>query len=93
MASAKLKGQHHLAQAEQVGHAPLAASPMITIAGMIARSRVMSRRTQGWIRSAHEPFHDHLPARVPVIVLLWPLASSATAKRMLASAVPGAGPA
>ena len=31
------------------------------------------------------------PASVPVIVLLWPLARSATAKRMLAAAVPRSG--
>src|SRR5882672_6966176 len=70
---------------------PSPRSPMMTIAGMMARSRVMSRRTQGWIRQRMNSSMTTCPARVPVIVLLWPLASSATAKRMRASAVPRSG--
>ena len=64
---------------------------MIRIAGTTASVRVISRRTQGLIRQCMKPSITTCPASVPVIVLLWPLASSATAKSVLASAVPSSG--
>ena len=46
--------------------------------------RVISRRTHGRIRQCMKPSITTWPASVPVMVLLWPLASRATANRMLA---------
>ncbi len=65
--------------------------PMINTAGRIARLRVIRRRTQGLIRQCMKPSITTWPARVPVMVLLWPLASSATANNVLAAAVPSNG--
>ena len=39
-------------------------------AGRMARERVMSRRTQGWMRQCMKPSMTTWPASVPVIVLL-----------------------
>ena len=58
---------------------------MMKTAGTMASERVMSRRTHGRIRQCMKPSITTCPASVPVIVLLWPLASSATANRVLAS--------
>ena len=46
--------------------------------------RVMRRRTHGWMRQCMKPSITTCPASVPVMVLLWPLASSATANSVLA---------
>ncbi len=51
----------------------------------------MSRRTQGWSRQRMKPSITTWPARVPVMVLLWPEASRATANRTLAAPVPRSG--
>ena len=64
---------------------------MMMIAGITASERVMSRRTHGLILQFMKPSMTTCPARVPVIVLLWPLARSATAKSVLASVVPRSG--
>ena len=65
--------------------------PMMKMAGRMASKRVMSRRTHGWIRQRMKPSMTTCPASVPVMVLLWPLERSATAKSVLASAVPRRG--
>ena len=65
--------------------------PMMKTAGRMASVRVMSRRTQGLIRQCMKPSITTCPASVPVMVLLWPLASSATANSVLAAAVPNNG--
>ena len=65
--------------------------PMMRTAGRIARPRVINRRTQGRIRQCMKPSITTCPASVPVMVLLWPLASSATANNVLARAVPKSG--
>ena len=57
----------------------------------MASERVISRRTQGLIRQCMKPSITTWPASVPVMVLLWPLASRATAKSVLAAAVPSSG--
>ena len=54
----------------------------------MARLRVMSRRTQGETLQCMKPSITTCPARVPVIVLLCPLANSATANSVLAKVVP-----
>ena len=64
---------------------------MIKIAGRIAKPRVISRRIQGDSFQCMKPSITTWPASVPVIVLLCPLANSATANRMLAAAVPISG--
>ena len=64
---------------------------MMKTAGRMASVRVMSRRTQGLIRQCMKPSITTCPASVPVMVLLWPLASSATANSVLATAVPSSG--
>ena len=51
----------------------------------------MSRRTQGLILQCMNPSITTCPASVPVIVLLWPLASSATANNVLAADMPSSG--
>jgi hypothetical protein len=51
----------------------------------------MSRRTHGLIRQCMKPSITTCPASVPVMVLLWPLASRATANSVLATAVPNNG--
>ena len=53
--------------------------------------RVISRRSHGWIRQCMKPSITTWPASVPVMVLLCPLASSATANSVLAAAVPSSG--
>ena len=62
--------------------------PMMKTAGRIASVRVMSRRTHGLMRQCMKPSITTCPASVPVMVLLWPLASSATANSVLASGGP-----
>ena len=64
---------------------------MTRSAGTIASIRVIRRRTQGAIRQCMKPSITTCPASVPVIVMIvrWP--SSATAKSMLAAAVPSSG--
>ena len=57
---------------------------MTRIAGRIASQRVIRRRTHGLKRQCMKPSMTTCPASVPVIVLLWPLASSATANSVLA---------
>ena len=50
-------------------------SPMIAItaaAGMMARLRLMSRRSHGRIRTRRKPSITICPASVPVMVLAWP---------------------
>src|SRR6266436_1198351 len=66
-------------------------TPIINTAGKMASDRVMSRRTQGLIRQCMKPSITTCPAKVPVMVLLCPLASSATANKVLAAAVPNKG--
>ena len=66
-------------------------TPMTRIAGMIASARVISRRNQGWIRQCMNPSITTCPASVPVMVLLWPLASNAITNSVLASDVPSKG--
>ncbi len=61
------------------------------IAGVIAAPRVINRRTQGWIFQCMNPSITTCPARVPVMVLLCPLASNARAKSKLAPAAPSSG--
>ena len=58
---------------------------------MMASIRVTSRRNQGRMRQCMNPSITTCPARVPVMVLLWPLASNATANSVLATAVPSKG--
>ncbi len=65
--------------------------PMIRMAGMTARVRVSNRRTQGRMRQCMKPSMTTCPASVPVMVLLWPLASRATAKSVLAATLPRSG--
>ena len=65
--------------------------PMMTTAGMMASRRVIRRRSHGWMRQCMKPSMTTCPASVPVMVLLCPLASSATANRMLAATVPRSG--
>ena len=55
--------------------------PMISTAGMMASVRVMSRRSHGWIRQCMKPSITTCPASVPVMVLLWPLASKRHGKQ------------
>ena len=64
---------------------------MTKTAGRMARVRVISRRTQGEIRQCMKPSITTCPASVPVMVLLCPLASRATANSVLAAAVPSSG--
>ena len=64
---------------------------MMKTAGKIASVRVIRRRNQGRIRQCMKPSITTCPASVPVIVLLWPAASRATANRVLAAAVPNSG--
>ncbi len=52
---------------------------MVTTAGTMAMSRVMSRRSQGRSRMSRKPSITICPASVPVMVELWPAASRATA--------------
>jgi len=65
--------------------------PIMRTAGRMARLRVMSRRTHGRMRQCMKPSITTCPARVPVMVLLCPLASSATANSVLAKVVPNNG--
>ncbi len=58
---------------------------------MMASVRVMSRRNHGLIRQCMKPSITTCPASVPVMVLLCPLASSATTNNVLAAAVPSKG--
>ena len=51
----------------------------------------MSRRTHGGTLQCMKPSITTCPASVPVIVLLCPLAKSATANSVLASVVPNSG--
>ena len=64
---------------------------MIKTAGRMANVRVMSRRTHGKIRQCMKPSITTCPASVPVMVLLWPLANSATANSVLATVAPNNG--
>src|SRR5215472_12034322 len=66
-------------------------NPMIAMAGRIAISRVISRRSHGLMRQFMKPSITTWPARVPVIVLLCPLARSAMANSVLANPVPSSG--
>ena len=63
-------------------------SAVTMTAGMIAMSRVMSRRSQAGSRMSRNPSITIWPASVPVMVEFWPEASSATANSVLASVVP-----
>ena len=65
--------------------------PITNTAGKMASVRVMSRRTQGLMRQRMKPSMTTCPASVPVMVLLCPLASRATANSVLAAAVPSNG--
>ena len=64
---------------------------MIRIAGITASVREIILRSHGRMRQFMKPSITTCPANVPVIVLLCPLASSATAKSVLASVVPSSG--
>jgi 1-acyl-sn-glycerol-3-phosphate acyltransferase len=66
-------------------------SPITSTAGTIARTRVMSRRNHGLSRQRMKPSITTWPASVPVMVLLWPLASNATTNNVLATVVPSSG--
>ena len=88
----QLQAQDDLAQDQQGAGAALAVdgrSP--ATAGMMARSRVMSRRSQAGSRRSRNPSMTIWPARVPVMVLFWPDASRANAKSVPAAAVPSSG--
>ena len=61
------------------------------IAGMIAMSRVMSRRSHGRSRRLMKPSITICPASVPVSVAFCPEQSSATANSTLAIVVPRSG--
>jgi hypothetical protein len=64
---------------------------MNNAAGMMARPRLISRRSQGRIRMRRNPSITICPASVPVIVLACPEQSSATANTTEASVVPSSG--
>ena len=64
---------------------------MTMIAGMMAMSRVISRRSHGRRRRLMKPSITIWPASVPVSVAFWPEQSSATANSMLAIVVPSSG--
>src|SRR5207253_2231937 len=66
----------------------LSVIPITITAGTIATSLVSIRRAQGLTRQWRNPSMTTWPARVPVMVLLCPLASSATANSTLAADVP-----
>ena len=88
----KLQRQHHLAEGQQVGDAAVAAHADDEDRRQRSASvRVISRRTQGRMRQCMNPSITTWPASVPVMVLLCPLASSATANSVLAAAVPSSG--
>ena len=65
--------------------------PLTRTAGNMASARVITRLSHGLIRHRMKPSITTCPARVPVMVLLCPLARSATAKSVLATAVPTSG--
>src|SRR5271166_3029970 len=65
--------------------------PITKTAGRMAIVRVISRRSQGLIRQCMKPSITTCPASVPVMVLLWPLARSATANSVLATVAPNNG--
>ena len=75
----------------KLGHEHAPRTVMIRIAGTIASDREIIRRTQGRMRQCMNPSMTTCPASVPVMVLLWPLASSATAKSVAATPVPSSG--
>ena len=58
---------------------------MMMMAGVMASERVKRRRIHGRMRQCMKPSITTCPARVPVMVLLWPLANRAMANRMLAA--------
>src|SRR6267143_5834816 len=60
-------------------------------AGMMASSRVISRRKTGGRRMRRKPSITTWPASVPVSVEFWPEASRATAKSVLATPTPRRG--
>ena len=60
-------------------------------AGMMAISRVISRRSHGRRRRLMNPSITIWPASVPVSVAFWPEQSSATANSVLAIVVPSSG--
>ena len=70
---------------------PSPKTPITTIAGMIAISRVISRRNHGVIRMLRKPSITIWPASVPVRVEFCPDASNATANSMLATPIPNNG--
>jgi len=79
---------------ESTSSSSTACSPrtaITTAAGMIASPRLMSRRSQGWMRMRRKPSMTICPASVPVMVLAWPEHSSATANTIEASEVPSSG--
>ncbi len=64
---------------------------MVRAAGIIARERVIRRRSQGRIRKLRKPSITIWPASVPVRVDDWPEQSSAMAKITPARLVPRSG--
>src|SRR6185437_11022432 len=70
---------------------PSPRQPITRIAGTMAARRVIRRRCHGATRQRVKPSITTCPASVPVMVLLWPLASRATANTTLAVAAPSSG--
>ncbi len=77
----KLQRQHHLAESQQVGDTAVAAQADDQHRRQNRQVRVISRRTQGWMRQRMKPSITTCPASVPVMVLLWPLASKRDRKQ------------
>ena len=65
--------------------------PITITAGMIAISRVSSRRIHGRMRKLMKPSITIWPDSVPVSVEFWPEASSAIANSVLATPTPSTG--
>ena len=69
----QLQAQDHLAEDAAAGRCPRRRrSTRTTTAGMIAISRVMSRRSHGRMRMLRKPSITIWPASVPVSVAFWP---------------------
>ena len=90
IANGKLHRQHYLAQREQIVHAVVAAQPMTMTAGRIASAG--DQPPHPWPNApVHEAFHHHLSGERPCDGAALSAASRATAKSVLASAVPSNG--
>ena len=68
----QLQAEHDLAEDHEVHDLLVAPKWMNATAGAIAKVRVIIRRSQGRIRKRTNPSIVICPARVPVIVELWP---------------------